>query len=388
MIMRILITTGIFPPDIGGPATYVPTIAKALTERGHTVTVLTTSEPEHLRWDDSIHPFPVIRMNRRQKIWKRLPNYVAQILRYGRTADVIYTNGIYFETAIANKFLRKPLVMKIVGDEAWERSIRKGWTTDGFEEFQRNRQSWQAELFKRLRSWYVKQADKIIVPSEYLKRTVIGWGVPEEKCAVIYNAVEVQQEHTEAPPLLPNFRNGQLQVVTIGRLVPWKGIDKIIRAIATLPEAVLTVIGDGPCRAEWEALARELGVAERVWFTGSLPKPTLHSVMRRHDVFVLASTYEGLPHIVVEAMLLNLPVIAAPAGGTLEVVRDGVTGLLVQPEPEAVAQALHCLFTDPDLRHRLASTGRKWAQEQFSYRQMVAQTQSTLQMVAQMAKLK
>jgi glycosyltransferase involved in cell wall biosynthesis len=55
--MEILITTGIFPPDIGGPATYVPTIAKALAERGHQVTVLTTSEPENLQWDDSIYPF-------------------------------------------------------------------------------------------------------------------------------------------------------------------------------------------------------------------------------------------------------------------------------------------------------------------------------------------
>ena len=115
--MRILITTGIFPPDIGGPATYVPTIAKALAERGHQVTVLTTSEPENLQRDDSIYPFLVFRINRRQKIWLRSLKCIAEILRLGRTANVIYANGIYFETAIANKFLRKPLVMKIVGDK-------------------------------------------------------------------------------------------------------------------------------------------------------------------------------------------------------------------------------------------------------------------------------
>lgn len=376
--MRLLIPTGIFPPDIGGPATYVPSIAKALVGRGHQITVLTTSEPEHLGWDDSAHPFPVIRMNRRQKIWKRLPNYVAQILRCGRTADVIYANGIYFETAIANKFLRKPLVMKIVGDEAWERSVRKGWTKDGFEEFQCNRQSWQAELLKRLRSWYVKQAEKIITPSEYLKRTVIGWGVSEGKCVVIYNAVEVQPQPSKALTLPLNFRNGQLRVVTVGRLVPWKGIDKIIRAIVTLPKVTLTVIGDGPCREEWETLARELGVAERVWFTGSLPKPLLHNLMSLHDVFVLASTYEGLPHIVVEAMLLNLPVIAVPAGGTAEVVQDGITGLLVAPEAEAIATALQCLSSDPDKRRRLAIAGHTFAQKRFSFTRMIEQTENIL----------
>jgi len=106
--MRILITTGIFPPDIGGPATYVPLIAKALTERGHQVTVLTTSEPENLRWDDSIYPFRVFRINRRQRIWLRALKCIAEVFRLGRTVDVIYANGIYFETAVANKFLRKP----------------------------------------------------------------------------------------------------------------------------------------------------------------------------------------------------------------------------------------------------------------------------------------
>ena len=120
--MKVLIVTGIFPPDIGGPATYVPLIAKALRERGHQVTVLTTSEPENLRWDDSIYPFQVFRINRRQRIWLRSLKCVVEIFRLGRIADVIYANGIYFEAVIANKFLRKPLVMKIVGDEAWERS--------------------------------------------------------------------------------------------------------------------------------------------------------------------------------------------------------------------------------------------------------------------------
>ncbi|MCS7192032.1 MAG: glycosyltransferase family 4 protein [Armatimonadetes bacterium] len=380
--MRILITTGILPPDIGGPATYVPTIAKTLVERGHQVTVLTTSEPEHMNWDDSIHPSPVIRMNRRQKIWRRLTNYVAKILRYGRIVDVIYANGIYFETALANKFLRKPLVMKIVGDEAWERSVRKGWTQDSFEDFQRKRQSWQAEFFRRIRSWYVRQAQKVIVPSRYLRLIVVNWGVPEERCVVIYNAVEVSPDPTKAPELPQSFRNGQLRVITVGRLVPWKGVDKVIQAIAMIPGCTLTVVGDGPCRTEWEALAQRLGIAERVWFTGALTAPALHGLMSHHDVFVLASTYEGLPHIVVEAMLLNLPVIAAPVGGTVEVVQDNATGLLIPPEPKAIASALSRLIADPDERSRLASAGQTFALKQFSHHQMVTQTEEILKKVS------
>lgn len=376
--MRVLITTGIFPPDIGGPATYVPTIAKALVERGHQVTVLTTSEPEHMNWYDSAHPFPVIRINRRQKIWCRLLNYMIQILRYGRNADVIYANGIYFETALANKFLRKPLVMKIVGDEAWERSIRKNWTQDGFEDFQCKRQSWQVELFRRIRSWYVRQAHKVIVPSQYLRRIVIDWGVSEERCVVIYNAVEVSPDPTKAPKLPPTFSNGQLKVITAGRLVPWKGFDKVIQAIAMIPECTLTIVGDGPCRTEWEALAQRLGLSERIWFTGNLPQQVMHTLMQQHDVFALASAYEGLSHVLIEAMMLGLAVIGSPKGGNTEVIQDGVNGLLVDPEPRAIAEVLQTLITYPNFKKQLKLAAKEIAQQKFSMKVMIEQTERVL----------
>lgn len=372
--MRLLITTGIFPPDIGGPATYVPTIAKALTERGHTVTVLTTSEPEHLRWDDSIHTFPVIRMNRRQKIWKRLPNYVAQILRYGRTADVIYTNGIYFETAIANKFLRKPLVMKIVGDEAWERSVRKGWTKDGFEDFQRNLQSWQAELFKRLRSWYAKQASKIVVPSKYLARWVTYWGVPKERIIVIYNAMELVDNVKPFPIPLKT----PVKAVTVGRLIPLKRIDQLVEALIQIPELSLVVIGEGPEQERLEALAKRLGVSERVYFAGSRSKAETYGLMAACDFFVLNSIHEGLPHAVLEAMALGLPVAATAVGGIPEVVKDGETGILVPPEGDGLIKALRRLVEDPEGRKAMAHAGRDWVRQQFSMEKMVQETEGVL----------
>lgn len=379
--MRILITTGIFPPDIGGPATYVPAIAEALVKRMHQVTVLTTSEPKHINWDDSAHPFPVIRMNRRQRIWQRLLNYLAQILRYGRTVEVIYANGIYFETALANRFLSKPLVMRIVSDEAWERSLRKSWTSDNFEDFQHKHQNWQAEFFKRLRSWYVKQADKVIVPCEYLKRTVTKWGVSEEKCIVVYNAVEVNLEHDQVPRFPPTFLNGQLRVITVGRLVALKNIDKLLEAVALVPQVTLTIVGDGPCRHQWESLARTLDVSDRVWFTGILPKSTVHALMSQHDVFAIISNHESFPFSVLEAMKLGLVVIASPVGGNIEIIQNGINGLLVEPKPEIIAHALELLMTNPALRQQLALAGRQSVRERFSYDHMVNQVEKILQMV-------
>ncbi|MFA0742057.1 MAG: hypothetical protein DFNUSKGM_002177 [Candidatus Fervidibacter sacchari] len=372
--MRILITTGIFPPDIGGPATYVPLIAKALTERGHQVTVLTTSEPENLQWDDSIYPFSVFRVNRRQKIWLRSLKFVAKVLRLGRMADVIYANGIYFETVIANKFLRKPLVMKIVGDEAWERSVRKGWTKDNFEDFQQRRQSWQAELLKQLRSWVVRQADKVIVPSRYLANWVVKWGVPAEKVVVIYNAVEIPDSIEPLPVPLKT----PIKAITVGRLVPWKRVNRLLEALEKIPELGLVVVGDGPERPRLERMAQDLGVSDRVYFAGQRSKRETIGLMAACDFFVLNSTYEGLPHVVLEAMALGLPVVATAVGGTPEVVRDGETGVLVSPEDRMLESTLLTLVSNKEMKQQLGERAQRWIRENMSLEAMVVLTEQVL----------
>jgi glycosyltransferase involved in cell wall biosynthesis len=371
--MEILITTGIFPPDIGGPATYVPTIARALAERGHQVTVLTTSEPENLQWDDSIYPFLVFRINRRQKIWLRSLKCVAEILRLGRTADVIYANGIYFEAAIANKFLQKPLVMKIVGDEAWERSVRRGWTKDNFEDFQQRCQSWQAELLKRHRSWVVRQADRVIVPSQYLANWIVKWGVPTERIAVIYNAAEIP----DGVEPLPIPLKTPIKAVTVGRLIPLKQVDRLIEALREIPELGLVVVGDGPERPRLERIAQELGVSGRVYFAGQRSKKETLSLMAACDFFVLNSTHEGLPHAILEAMALGLPVIATAVGGTPEVVRDGETGVLVL-EQNGVIKAFLTLARDPAFRRRLGEAARQWISDRFGMENMIRLTEESL----------
>lgn len=376
--MRILITTGIFPPDIGGPATYVPTIARELSQRGHQVRVLTTSEPQHLNQGDSSYPFPVQRVPRRQPFWKRIPLTVFQILRLGQQVEILYANGIYLETALANRILKKPLVMKIVGDEAWERAIRKGWTQASFDEFQQKLQSRRVEWLKAQRNWWIQQADRIIVPSEYLKRVVIGWGTAEERCRVVYNAIQMSSDLSEEPrPSLP-FPQSSFRLITVCRLVPWKGVDRILRAIAPLPGVTLTVVGEGPSRRDWEDLAQELGLKTRVWFTGSLPRPAVHALLREHNVFLLISGYEGLPHIIVEALMLGVPVIATPAGGTPEVVQDGFNGLLVEATPPKIREAIQTLREDESLRHRLARNAIPSVSDKFTPSVMVARTEAVL----------
>jgi glycosyltransferase involved in cell wall biosynthesis len=271
--------------------------------------------------------------------------------------------------------LRKPLVMKIVGDEAWERSVRRGWTKDNFEDFQQRCQSWQAELLKRHRSWVVRQANKVIVPSEYLANWVAKWGVLTEKIAVIYNAVEIPDgvEPLSIPLKTP------VKAVTVGRLVPWKQVDGLIEALNEISELGLVVVGDGPERPRLERIAQELGVSGRVYFAGQRSKKETLSLMAACDLFVLNSTYEGLPHTVLEAMALGLPVIATAVGGTPEVVRDGETGLLVCSGNRALEKTLCALVADEKARQRLGENAQRWVREHMSLEVMVTSTEKVLQ---------
>jgi glycosyltransferase involved in cell wall biosynthesis len=373
--MKLLVTTGIFPPDIGGPATYVPEIAKALTQRGHEVRVLTTSEPEHLAHDDREYPFPVVRMNRRVNLWRRPGDYIQQIRHYGSDVDAIYANGIFWETALANRRLHKPLVIKVVGDPAWERATNRGWVQDNFEEFQQQGYSLKVEVLKWMRSWSVRQADRIIVPSGYLARSVAGWGVDQDKISVIYNAVKQFPEiHPANIPLAT-----PIKVVTVGRLVPWKQVDKILEAIAPFREVGLTAIGDGPERGRLEQLAERLEMGDRVYFAGQRTQAEMLALMAASDLFVLYSTYEGLPHVVLEAMTVGLPVVASAVGGTPELVRDGENGRLTDSQNHhALGKILAELIESRSQRQQLAE-GAKRTIAEFSLQKMVGDCATLLE---------
>ena len=161
--MRILIVTGIFPPDIGGPATYVPEIAKALQERGHEVSVVTTSEPEWLEFNDDEHTFPVYRMNRRRPLGLRSFHFARVISHHARKADVVLANGLLPEATVASFLARTPMIQKIVGDPTWERARNRGWSTDNFETFQNRHYGLKIEALKKLTKFLACRAEKIIV---------------------------------------------------------------------------------------------------------------------------------------------------------------------------------------------------------------------------------
>jgi glycosyltransferase involved in cell wall biosynthesis len=206
---------------------------------------------------------------------------------------------------------------------------------------------------------------------------VAKWGVPEAKIGVIYNAVELPSLSVSTIPLPTRFK-----IVTVGRLVPWKQIDHLIEAIRECKDAGLVIIGDGPERSRLEECANENHVADRIYFAGQRSKDETSALMAACDLFVLNSSYEGFPHVVLEAMRVGLPVVATAVGGTPELVRDGNNGSLIAPDDNgALSRTMMTLVSSSEERRRLA-VGAQQTTQQFQRSAMIEKTQAVLQACA------
>jgi len=382
--MNITIITGIFPPDIGGPASYVPKIAAELVRRGHAVQVVCLSDS--LNHDDSGYSFAVIRLRREVfKPWRILKS-IWTIRKAAKHSDVVYVNGLPFESALAAMSVSVPMVHKVVGDYAWERARRRGWFSGTLIEYQSYSKGLLLRLIDWVRTFPLQLAERIIVPSNYLKQIVIGWGIDEQKIQVIYNAVEPFYGDVVAS-MLPY--SPLKTVMTICRLIPLKKVDGLIRILPKLPDVRLVVIGDGPMRQELECIAQQLDVTERVIFLGQIPKKQVLRYLQQSDCFVLNSIHEGLPHVVLEAMQVGVPVVATNVGGIGEVIEHGVSGLLIPPGNEfALLDALRMVLDNPSQAKALCQEARKRLVAKFSYSQMIRRTEEVLISKARQRSLK
>jgi glycosyltransferase involved in cell wall biosynthesis len=163
---------------------------------------------------------------------------------------------------------------------------------------------------------------------------------------------------------------------TVARLDAVKGLDILLRAFARvlerLPEARLLVVGDGPEARALHDLARGLGLRDRVIFTGAIPAAA--RCLPALDLYVSASRREGLPLAVLEAMACGLAVVATRVTGHVDLIEDGMTGVLVPPEePAALAAAAMALLQDPARRRAMGQAGRERVETRFVLARMVDQ---------------
>jgi glycosyltransferase involved in cell wall biosynthesis len=180
----------------------------------------------------------------------------------------------------------------------------------------------------------LRGADVVLPVSEAMRHALETAGSPK-RTVVVPNVVDDRLFH-------PGGERELGLLLTAGMLGEneAKGVDYLLRAVALVDGVRLDIVGDGPLRADYERLARELGIDERVRFHGFLPKPGLAERMRRADLFVLASRFENNPCVALEAMASGLPVVATRVGGLPELV-DETSGILAEPrDPDDIARGI------------------------------------------------
>ena len=216
--------------------------------------------------------------------------------------------------------------------------------------------------------------DHVVSVSEDLDRHARTVNVPRARRSLIANAIDteeyVRRHDVAAAKRRLGLSPGRLTVGAVGRLAPEKGFDLLIRATHLLVRAGhdmdLIIAGDGDARLTLQTLVKELGLADRVRLLGH--QDHMHAVYEAMDVFALSSLREGLPNVVLEAMALEVPVIATRTAGVPSLIRDGETGLLVEPGsvPELAAGVAR-LLDDPGARVRLAAAGRRMVVQNYSF---------------------
>lgn len=201
---------------------------------------------------------------------------------------------------------------------------------------------------------YYRHCDHLVGNTRDLRDWIIGQGWPAARTHYVPNFVH---DFAGVTPVALPAPAGAAKLFALGRLHVNKGFDVLLRALALLPGAHLSLAGEGPERAALEKLAAELGVAGRVAFLGW--RQDTGALLNACDIFICPSRHEPLGNVVLEAWSAARPVVAAAAQGPVELIRDGETGLLVPKEdPAALAAAIAGLLDAPARAASLAAAGR------------------------------
>ena len=349
--MRVLIVSGIWPPDVGGPASHAPDVARFLAQRGHEVEVVTTAAAA-----PAPESFPVNWISRRLPKGAVHLRGAALIRSRARRADVVYTTGMFGRSSAGALAARRPYVVKLTADPAFERARRRGVVTGDVEDFQAGAGGPVAAALRRARDFQLRHAAHVFCPSSYLRELVLSWGVPPERVGVLPNPAPDVPDLPPREELRRTFGLNGATLVFAGRLTAQKSLGRALEAVAAADGVSLVIAGEGPDREPLEARAKELGIAERVSFMGAQPRRRIVELFRAADATILSSSWENFPHTVVEALAVGTPVLAMEAGGVAEVVRDGENGLLVAAgDTAALGEAVRRYFRDDALRERLRS---------------------------------
>jgi len=323
---KILIATGIFPPDIGGPATMLGQLASDLEKENYEIKILTYTEKKS-EFNKNIY-----------RINKHLPfklgplKYWLKFKKLSKWADLNYVTDTYSVGYFAYQLKKKygqPYILRFTGDSAWETARAKNWTNDYILDFQNKKYNPKIEQLKKRRAQILKNADKIIVDCKFNKQVAQKIGASADKIKIIYNSIDFMdlKPNLEKVEKIKQKYPGKI-LVTACRLTRWKGIDQILKILPELNKRVnplnFLILGDGPEKQNLQKIA-----PTNTYFLGRLSRDDMINYIAAADALILNSDYEGLSHILLETLEMNIPIIATHSGGNPEIIQNNKNGLLI-----------------------------------------------------------
>ena len=343
--MHIVIATGLYPPEIGGPATFAVFFEQGLKAR-----------------DISFVTVPFARV-------RHLPNvvrhgaYLWNMVRAIRSDSIVLALdpvSVGLPALLAARLRRRPFYLRVGGDYAWEQAVQR-WGFKGLpEEFSHKHVPSAGKILVWVQSFVARRARRVLVQSTYVASIVERWGIPADRITVIPNGVSLPRLPTREDARREFGFGNEPVIVSAGRFVPWKGLRAVIGAFRSIqeahPSARLVLAGDGP---ERDMLIAEHGEGLNIRFTGIVPKEKLFSLLRAADVFVLNTRYEGFSHQLLEAMAAGIPVVTTDIPANTELAQNGETALVVEwNDVPAIRDAIARLLRDRELANRIAQRGQ------------------------------
>jgi 1,2-diacylglycerol 3-alpha-glucosyltransferase len=360
--LHIAFFTNYYHPIVNGVVRSVSSFRETLMKQGHNVFVFAQSDSDYKDNEPFIFRYPSLPLPLGD-ISAAIPvsPFVDQLLPILKL-DVIHTHHpILLGQTAARKAseLGLPLVFTF-HTQYWEYTHYIPFPQEVIQEFLKN------AIHKWLKD-FMQKCQHIIIPSESMKDFLVREYGLEERYTVVPTGTNLEPFLDADGKSLRQEKGWQDEtiLISVGRLAAEKNWETLLQAFAKVyaehPDVRLILIGDGPARESLQALAAELGIAERVTFTGSLPFDQVPAYLKAADVFSFASVTETQGLVTIEAMAAGLPVVSVDGSGTRDIVEHGKQGFLVENDPEALANGLNQLLSDPSQMKRFHHNALKKA---------------------------
>lgn len=350
--MKILLVTPIYPPDIGGPATFIPNLGNHLASKKHKIVTITLHEI-----NNKLIIFEKSNSNELIRINRKLPFVIRQLITIvciyikGLRSNIIFANGLFEEAYFANAFLRKPLICKVVGDPIWEKRGRKNKSIEEYKGLTdlNLREKIRLNLFRKS----LNSASLVISPSKKIIEALKTYGVSTTMNYLVNSVPKYEIHETKS----------EYELITICRLVKWKNVDQII-SVAKRLNLKLAIIGDGPELKNLQKISENHGGL--IKFFGKTKEKDIRELLAKSEIYINFSDYEGMSFSLLEAMMAAKAIIISNNQGNSDTIAADNCIKVNVNDVASLEKAVENLIQNKSEISRLGRLARNQAEKTYS----------------------